>query len=515
MPTSRRHRWLYALAALALVAGVWSFLRGQDAGAEASVPTLRVGIYALAPSRGDPFRLVGAPGMYVWSALYDSLTEIGPGGVPQPSLATGWERDGPLRWRFHLRPGVEFADGVPLTPQAVIDSLEVVRNDYGFSGVGALLASIATMRTDGDAVVFETNKPNAALPSELAGAYIIPAHAWRKLGSTRFAGAAFGTGPFKLVRWNPARVDLVASHSSWRKPQAEYLTFLELPEESARISALTSGGIDVAIHLSPEAVPQATALGARVVQWPAPIMLSFGFDMRGANSPFRDRRVRQAFNLAVNKQAMADHVMNGETTPASQPATPAALGFNPDVAPYPYDPAKARALLDAAGYDFKRALIVDIAINSIPGDLVIYSAAANDLRRIGVNVEVRALPVSNWIKRLARVEFDGPLFGFGIGSLPRVDAINAVRPVTCGRIPSPAFTCVPRLEPLVQAVDAEGDPVRRVALMRQLMQAAHDEAVALFLLNSLDFMAVMPGVRGFAPRTRFIHWELVHKGDTV
>jgi peptide/nickel transport system substrate-binding protein len=511
----RRSNWLLALTALVLFLGGWAVARGGGDARRDRHAEVRIGIYALAPSRGDPFRMVGAPGMYVWSAIYDALTEIGPGGVPGPSLATGWTREGDLRWRFHVRPGVRFADGAKLTPQAVIDSLEIVRKDYGFTGVGALLASVRSMRADGDAVLIETQRPNAALPSELAGAYIVPAHAWRKLGASRFAGAAFGTGPFRLERWDPARVDLVANPGSWRKPTSQRLTFVELPEEAARISALASNGIDLAIHLSPEAVQQVDAIGVRVVQWPAPIMLSMAFDMRGADSPFRDLRVRRAFNLAVDKQAMARYVMNGQTQPASQPATPAALGFNPDVTPYPYDPAQARALLKAAHYDFKRRLTVDIAINSIPGDLVLYSAAAADLRRVGVNVEIRALPVANWIRRLSRIEFDGPLFGFGIGSLPRVDAINAIRPVTCGRNPPPAFTCTPSLDPLIQAVEAEGDTSRRVALMQRLMQAAHDEAVALFLVNSVDFMAVMPGVRGFAPKTRFIHWELVHKGVTA
>jgi len=506
-------RWLTAIVALTLAVGAIALAHG-DGARTGEADTVRVGIYALAPARGDPFRTVGAPGLYIWSSVFDALTQIGPDGAPRPSLATGWAREGERRWRFPIRPGIRFADGRPLTAQAVADSIAIVRGpSYASTQVGALLASVTAVRAEGNAVVIETSKPNAALPSELAGIFIVPAHAWKQLGPDRFAGEAFGTGPFRMTSWAPSRVDLVANPQSWRRAKSKSLAFLELPEEAARISALASGGIDIAIHVSPEAIAQVEGLGARIVRWPAPIMLSLAFDMRKSGSPFRDARVRQAFNYAVNKAAIARYVMNGQTRPASQPATPAALGFDPDITAYPHDPAKARALLQAAGYDFSQRLIVDIAVNAIPADLVVYSAAANDLRRVGVDVEIRALPVATWMRRLSRMEFESPLFGLGLASLPRLDAINAVRPVTCGRNPKPAFTCVPRLDPLVAAVDAEGDPARRTALMRTLMKAAHDEAVVLFLVNSVDFVAAMPTVRGFVPTTRFIHWENVHKGE--
>ncbi len=499
---------LIAAAMLAIVGAV-----AADRAQPAPDGRLTVGIATFHAARGNPFRAVGTPGLYIWSAVYDALTEIRPGGHVGPALAESWERVSPLEWRFRLRPGIRFADGAPLDAGAVVASIGIVTADYSNTQVGALLAGVADIRAQGDRVVtITTHRPNAALPAELSGVFIVPAAAWREQGAERFAAQAYGTGPFRIVSSEPSRIDLAPNPTSWRQPHLTALSFIELPEEAARISALRSGAIDLAIQVSAETRPQLEASGIRIVSWRAPLVLTFAFWTEREDSPFRDVRVRQALNYAVDKQAIAELVLGDPSAAASQPASPAALGFDPSIEPYPYDPARARALLAEAGYPDGLDLVTEIAINAIPGDAVIYGAAAADLARVGVRLELRSLPVATWLKKFLTQGYRAPIFGLALAALPRGDALNAVRVVTCGKIPAPAYTCIRSLDPLLAAADEEGDPARREALLKALMRKAHDEAVSLFLINSIDFTAAAPRVSGYAPDTRFIHWELVSTG---
>ncbi|PWR18261.1 ABC transporter substrate-binding protein [Zavarzinia compransoris] len=500
---------LCAAAAITIAAAL-------PARAETPTGTLTVGVYAFNAARGNPFQTIGTPGLYLWSAVLDALTEIGPGGAPVPALALSWQQVEPTRWRFHLRPGIAFANGETFDAAAVVHTIDILRDDrHRHTQAGALVRTVTSAAaTDPLTVEITTKSPNAALPAELAGVFIVPPRAWAEIGEEAFAGAALGTGPFRFDHSEPSRIELVANPASWRKPRLERITFLELPEEAARVSALLSGAIDLAIQVSAETRDQLLAGGAGVVSWPAPLVITFGLSTEAPGSPFRDRRVRQAVNYAVDKQAIVEQILGGETTAASQPASPVAIGFDPTIEPYPYDPDKAKALLAEAGYPDGFPAVIDIAVNAIPGDAVIYGAAAQDLARIGIQVELRALPVAAWVKKFAGGDFSGPIFGLGLSSLPRSDAMNALRAITCGRAPLPVFTCIPEIEPLIAAVDAEPDPERRVALMRQVMRRTHDEATSLFLVNSVDFAGVAARVKDFAPGSRFIHWEKISAGET-
>jgi peptide/nickel transport system substrate-binding protein len=475
----------------------------------AMADTLRAGVWDLPPGQGNPFTGRSVPSVFVWDAVFDPLVRIGEDGSPEPVLATSWTTVEPTRWRFELREGVTFSNGAPLNADAVVATFDYLTTEEGrASSVGGEVRNIVgAEKVDDMTVDIVTDGPDPVLPNKLGLVFIVEPGAWAELGPEGFAQEPVGTGAFTVEAWGTNEAALAANPDSWRAPASlEGVTILELPERAARLQALLSGQIDVAFGLSPDNIPQMEAEGIEVMASPAPQVMSLAFATEAhPDSPFNDVRVRRAANLAVNRDLIAEVLLGGLGKGAGQAGTPAAFGYDPDMASFPYDPEAARALLAEAGYPDGFSATAHVVVGSFPADNEIYQQAAIDLAAVGIEVELQQIRFPEWLDFFLNNSWPGEMFGSSWNTAPYMDSIRPYTYMTCAKS-TPHF-CDESMTPLFEAAFAEFDPDARTEKLHALHAATMEVLPALFLVEQADVTGVAPGVEGLSYVNRSVSYD--------
>lgn len=288
-----------------------------------------VGVWDLPPGPGNPFTGRSVPSVFVWDAVFDPLGRIGEDGQAVPILAESWSVVDETTWQFSLKDGIQFSNGVPFTADAVVATLEYLMTDNGRASLlgGDVRGIVGVSKIDHMAVARSTSGPDPVLPNRLALVFIVEPGAWEALGPSGFAETPVGTGLIVVDGWGANDVILSANPTSWRASALDTLTMIELPERPARLQALLSGQIDVGFGFSPDNIGQLERNGMVVGASPAPQVMSLSFATEAhPDSPFTEVRARQAANLAVNREIIAEVLLAGLGAPAGQPVTPSAFG---------------------------------------------------------------------------------------------------------------------------------------------------------------------------------------------
>src|SRR5438270_3223159 len=347
-----RRRDLLTLAALGLVAGApgSAIAAGPDG-------QLTWGVHvSLAPVWFDPADVSGiiTPFMVLY-ALHDAMVKLMPGRSPAPSLAEAWSasEDG-LTYDFTLRQGTLFHNGDPVTAEDVKFSFERYRG----ASHDLMMERVAAVEIpDAGHVRFKLKRPwpdfLTFYASATAAGWIVPKKYVEKVGDDGFKKAPIGAGPYKFVSFNPG-VELVleAFDQYWRKPpNVKRLVFKVIPDESTRLAALKRGEIDIVYSVRGELAEElqrtpGLTLKPAVIQ--APQWVSF-LDQWDPKSPWNDRRVRLAANLAVDRKAINQAVTLGHSR-LTYSMIPSTFDFFWQPPAYPFDPAQAKKLLAEAGY---------------------------------------------------------------------------------------------------------------------------------------------------------------------
>lgn len=273
-------------------------------------------------------------------ALYEPLVRRGPAGSFVGALATSWTVAPDAReWAFRLRSDIRSHDGRPVTAHDVVANLvrvrdEPIEGELGTTGVyrGYLAGCEIAAMGDEDLTV-RTPRPMADLLDVLVELFVVPE---RHLACA--AAHPAGTGPFRLVDVGRDEVVLEAFGSGAHpRPLVDRVRWIGEPVASARVEMVREGWVDVASDVPPRTSGVAT-------RWqPGSVATTFMFDVtKGATA---DVRVRRALNYAVDVPAIVEALFAGRAEPTSSPCTPTQLGYDPDLAPYAYDPDRARALL--------------------------------------------------------------------------------------------------------------------------------------------------------------------------
>ncbi|MCJ9699836.1 ABC transporter substrate-binding protein [Bradyrhizobium sp. SHOUNA76] len=295
------------------------------------------------------------PEYLVTELLYSNLTRLKPDMTVEPDLALSWEpNETRTEWIFKLRPGVTFHDGSPLTSEDVVASITAILDPKtaspGRTNVGPIKEVAAI---DPLAVKFTLSGAYADLPVALTylNARIVPA----KVIASDLASLstrANGTGPFKLVSYEPDRKIVVERNAAYYDPTRPYLDSVELivyPDRTAEASAMISGEIDLLLTTTPgEYERLAKTGGVKALRVPSGQFLNIilGCDQK----PFNDIRVRQALALAVDREATVGFVAGGYGTPGNDTPLNSAYHFYKNISMKKPDIAKAKQLLAEAGY---------------------------------------------------------------------------------------------------------------------------------------------------------------------
>jgi peptide/nickel transport system substrate-binding protein len=339
-----------------------------------------------------------------FTLLYDFL--IGANADGSISAANGvaekWEMspDG-MTWTFWLRQGISFHDGSELSAEDVKWSLEMVTKPESSAAFAARLrGTIKDIEVaDPYTLIIRTHKPDLWLAQDLsmAAGYegaILPKKYFERVGADGFAAKAVGSGPYKWVKGlagSYIQLEAVDKHWAEGVPKYKRLTYTVVPEENTRIAMLQTGEAEI-ISASRERVPDLQARGLNVFVKERGSVMGCYFHQQWEGHPVGDRRVRQALNLAINREEIVKFVFAGQAKlmamyPVGSFAV--AAGADAELQPYPYDPARAKQLLAEAGYSNGfETTIYSYAREDVPEMTRLIEAIAGYVAKIGVKLTI-------------------------------------------------------------------------------------------------------------------------------
>lgn len=368
----------------------------------------------------DPHAQNEGPTTTFLHQIYEPLLNRDHTGTIVPALATDWapSTSDPNVWVFNLREGVTFHGGEDFTSEDVVFSLE--RAMHPDSDFKELLSSVVEVRAAGDYTVeIVTDGPNPILPSNLTNMFMMDS-GWAiengvqkpqdfEGGEETFAVRnTNGTGAYVLTSREPdSRSVLTANPDYWGigtfPLDASEIIFTPIQNSATRVAALLSGEVDIIQDLPVQDIERVAGTEGLVVGTaPQNRVIFFGLnvgdddlssdDVEGAN-PFADLRVRQAMNIAINRDAIRQVVMRGQSIPAGVIMPPFVNGWTEALDQYPdYDVEAAKALMAEAGYADGFSIRLDCPNDRYINDEAICQAAVGMMAQIGITVNLDAKP---------------------------------------------------------------------------------------------------------------------------
>ena len=331
----------------------------QPAAAQTPPGVLVVGQIA-EPKSLDPHAVTAVNDFRILMNVYDGLVRYADGTLEvEPALAESWEisEDG-TEYTFNLREGITFHDGTPFDAEAVKFNFDRMLNeDHPYHDTGPFPLSFffsaieETEVIDPLTVKFTLNAPYAPFLSNLAyptGLIVSPAAVMEH--GADFGRNPSGTGPFTFAEWRSNEAVVVEGNPDYwdGAPGLQAVVFRPITDANTRVAELLAGGIDLMVEVPPNSLSEFEGEGYTVYEQAGPHV--WFLILNAKEGPFADKRVRQAANYAVNKQAIVENVLEGTAEVAAGPTPPAfAWAYNEDLQPYPYDPDRARELIAEAG----------------------------------------------------------------------------------------------------------------------------------------------------------------------
>ncbi len=511
--------------AMAALAGVLALASAAGARAQG---TLRIGMTVadIPLTTGQPDQ--GMEG-YRWAGytIYDSLVEWDLSRadvVPRlvPGLATSWAVDPAdhRRWLFHLRDGVTFHDGSAFDAAAVVWNLAKIYDkdapqfDPRQSGQvrGRLTAVTAYRAIDPRTVEITTAGVDAFFPFEISYVlYSSPAQ-WQAMGRdwNQVALHPSGTGPFRVESVVPRQQLVLARNPAYwnpaRIPRLDRVVLRPVPEAATRMAALLSHQLDWAEAPDPDELPALRQAGMVIVQNLYPHIWPYE-PSRLPGSPWNDIRVREAVNLGIDRDGLAQ-LLGGTMQPATGYVPAGSPWYGHPAFHVRYDPDEARRLLAEAGYGPQHPLHLKVAI-STSGSGQMQPLAMNEfiqqnLAQLGVDLQFEVLEWET-LRGRRRVGAQAPV-NAGIDAInnsygPIDPATAFVRQFDSAMDAPVGFNWGQYHDPAVDALlrEAQGsfDPARQDGLLAQAHTLIVDDAAYVFIAHDLAPRAMTPAVRGY------------------
>ena len=498
-------RSLLAGAGAAAIAAALSGLTQTHAGAQDLVDEITIDLEVEPPTL-DPALGNDLNAWSVIHSLHDSLVNIAPDGSVEPLLAESVEFTTPRVLRIVLRADRTFHDGSPVTAQSVQDALAHIRNPDVASQIVDNFASIETVRiVDDRTIEFGLAAPAPYLLAQMAP-WLVP---MAPAGAATIGTAPIGTGPYRFVSWNPgeslileANPDYLADSPKGR-PIAARAIFRFVPEATTRIADLLSGSADIIRAVEPDQIAAVEDGGATIITQPV-TGISF-VRITNTAEPFINPDVRRAMNFAVDVDAIIAALQHGYGAPLASLFPEGGLGYDPELAPIPYDPDQARSLLAAAGYpdgfdvDFEHT-------NSTRTDVI--EAVAAMLGEVGIRVTLKPVEQATFN---ATWQESAPLRY--ISWRPLNDPFTLLNLVINKNGFLSGFSS-DTVQPLLEAAAVEPDPELRAQAYRDLSRALQADPPAIFLSSLVAHYGVAPDAPAFS--TRPDDWTLpTLRGESV
>jgi peptide/nickel transport system substrate-binding protein len=484
---------LSTVAATALFAG------------SAMAQTLTMGVIA-GPESIDPHFTATGTHSEALKHVFDTLTHSGDQLQIEPGLAESWRVINPTTWEFKLRAGVTFHDGSAMTSEDVAASIRRMQTLSGPNPTRIYVRRVQEIRiVDPLTIQIVTDGPAPTLPNDFIRLFVTSARATAGLTpetsneAFNSGRAAIGTGPYRFGSWTPREQFTVDRNEAWwgpRQPWARHVR-REISNPAARVAQLRTGQVDMIVRVPAADVPTLERdRTLSVLKGETVYVFNFAFDQREttpqvtardgsrlAANPYRDARVREAFDLAIDRRALAEIAMEGLGTPQSQMVTPNIFGFNPALTMPTPNVARARQLLTEAGYPNGFRMALNFTNNRLPGDNGVGIAMAQMLARIGIEVQAAGQPAAVIFPARARGELSNIMAGWGTltGEANYYYAANAHTNNPTLRLGAFNWTGYsnPEMDRLIQEANVELDDKKREALLQQIGALFNSDRPAL------------------------------------
>jgi peptide/nickel transport system substrate-binding protein len=407
-----------------------------------------------------------------------------------PSLATKWSEPNSLTWEFDLRKA-NFSDGTPVTASDVVADLQYLAKSA--SPLSSLWTSLDTVTAvNPQTVKITTTVPLGSMLADLTLLDIAPAS---DITKADFGTNPIGSGPFKITSFSPEnKVVLTANKGYWGgAPKLQSLTFSDIPDESARLTALKDGEVDLVWVVSPDQVStltDASGIKLKVADSDAYFFIWFN----ASQKPFNDVRVRQAMWYAVNAKAV-DKSLFGDAGKTMTSPIPSTVFGSSTQDPYPYDPAKAKKLLAEAGYPHGFSTSIILAADSAPLIQEQAQAYASYWAKVGVKVQIESQPQAVWLQNLLALKWSM--------DIQENVVLTGDADYTLGRLYTSSADRTgyknPQLDTLLSQASQTTDQTKRAQLYKQASKIIWSQAVGIFPLQERDTYAVKSTVKGFTP----------------
>ncbi|MBO6755013.1 MAG: ABC transporter substrate-binding protein [Roseibium sp.] len=389
----------------------------------------------------DPHAQNEGPTHTLAHQMYEGLLQRDMSAQIIPALATSWDpTDNPNVWEFKLREGVKFHGGEDFTADDVVFSFN--RAMMPTSAMKELLASIKEVRKVDDFTVhIETDGPNPLLPNNLTNLFVMDSD-WTTAngceapqdiangGDNPCVRATNGTGAFVLEsRKQDAETVLKRNDNYWGidefPMEVTEIIYTPIQESATRVAALLSGEVDLIQDVPVQDLARVAGTdGLQLATAPQNRTIFFGMNLgaddltsdtvEGAN-PLADGRVREAMNIAINRDAIKKVVMRDQSAPTGVIMPPFVNGWTEALDAYPdYDVAKAKALMEEAGYGDGFGLTLNCPNDRYINDEAICQAAVGMFGQIGITVNLDAKPKAQHFPLITNRETDFYMLGWGV-----------------------------------------------------------------------------------------------------
>ncbi|MCL6649971.1 MAG: ABC transporter substrate-binding protein, partial [Chloroflexi bacterium] len=444
----------------------------------------------------------------VMGTAFDSVLRFGPGFAYRPGVAERWELQAAENtWRLTIRRDLVFSNGERLTAEDVAYTLNtiVVQRWPQFANISLVSRAIAR---DEVTIDVQTRSLDAMLPNALPSIFVVPA-TYHAANPAEFGLRPVGSGPYELVEYRPADRAVYRLRPGYRHPYrtptVTEIHFFAIPDLGQQLNGLRGGELDLVSGTFPvDQVESLRAAGYPLLVQSAGVSAAQFLqpEMDYFNSPVKDLRVRQALNYAINRQAIAESFYRSYSEPASQIADKNAPYYDPSRKPYPYDPAKAKQLLAAAGYPNGFALSGGIVFSSLNSNPALVTAMQGMFREIGVEVPVRQMEQAAFTALMLGGQ--GPRGDLSM--LQIADALGSFAQLPnlfdCSREGFARRWCNPEFDRLFVASKGEPDPSKRNDLLRQALAVIDADVPYVLQVTVPHFTLTNPKIRGFEWPTR-------------
>lgn len=373
------------------------------------------------PDSLDPHAKNTVSNFAIASNFYEPLVQADADMKIQPALAHSWENPDVYTWIFHLQSSVKFHSGKELDSEDVVYSYKRLLEHPELQISGYLSDIVEVTAVDRYRVRIRTRSPLSTLMNKLNFVHIVP----RGATSEMLTRKVDGTGAYLLVAWQKDRmISMVRNDHYWgKKPAIRSVTYLlnRTPQEAVEDLRL---GKSQLVQSNTKNLKELVKNSSRfeMLVHDSVFVKYLGFDVArdvapycsAKKNPFKDNRVRQAIHFAIDRKELADRLPS-YAVPATQPVPPFVFGYNPDISPPNYDPARAKSLLTQAGFADGFSVTLHVRKTFQDAALVI----RDQLARVGIQINILSLSTTDFYTALSRK--DASFYFTGIGT-PTGDA---------------------------------------------------------------------------------------------